>query len=149
MTKKICKGICLVSSIVLLFSVMITLGISYAYYDSTIASEFENEISYIAHGINSMSDAYLDGLPKDEDTRITLIDTDGTVIYDSHVQNISSNHIEREEVKEAFETGFGSSSRYSDTLSEETVYMAKRLDDGRVIRIGHIQVTWIAIFLYL
>lgn len=147
MTKKICKGICLVSSIVLLFSVMITLGISYAYYDSTIASEFENEISYIAHGINSMSDAYLDGLPKDEDTRITLIDTDGTVIYDSHVQNISSNHIEREEVKEAFETGFGSSSRYSDTLSEETVYMAKRLDDGRVIRIGHIQVTWIAIFL--
>ncbi len=147
MTKKICKGICLVSSIVLLFSVIISLGISYAYYDSTVASELENEIAYIAHGINSMSDDYLDGLPKNGDTRITLIDTDGSVLYDSHVENISDNHIEREEVKEAFETGFGSSSRYSDTLSEETVYIAKRLDDGRVIRVGHVQVTWIAIFL--
>ena len=147
MTKKICKGICLVSGIVLLFSVIITLGISYAYYDSTVASELENEITYIEHGINSMSDAYLDGLPKNGDTRITLIDTDGSVIYDSHVENILDNHIEREEVKEAFETGFGSSSRYSDTLSEETVYIAKRLDDGRVVRVAHVQVTWIAIFL--
>lgn len=147
MTKKICKGICLVSGIVLLFSVIITLGISYAYYDSSVASELENEIDYIAHGINSMSDVYLDGLQKNGDTRITLIDTDGSVLYDSHVESILDNHIEREEVKEAFETGFGSSSRYSYTLSEETVYIAKKLDDGRVVRVAHVQVTWIAIFL--
>ena len=46
------------------------------------------------------------------------------------------NHKDRQEVAQAFKTGFGQSSRYSTTLTEETVYYAKKLNDGTVLRVA-------------
>lgn len=69
--------------------------------------------------------------------RVTLIDADGTVLYDNRVDASSlANHAGRTEVSKALETGEGSSERMSDTLGYVSIYEAKRLADGRVLRLS-------------
>jgi two-component system phosphate regulon sensor histidine kinase PhoR len=65
------------------------------------------------------------------------VDTDGTVIFDSHADaGTMENHADREEIKEALVSGTGSSTRHSSTLTEQTIYEATRLNDGSVLRIS-------------
>lgn len=72
-----------------------------------------------------------------KDYRITLIQPDGTVIYDSQVQSGDmENHLEREEVQEALSSGYGESERYSATLMETSLYSAIQLDDGSILRMS-------------
>ena len=69
--------------------------------------------------------------------RLTLIDSDGTVLYDtSEPASAMENHAGRPEVIAALENGEGSSVRNSSTLGREVHYHALRLDDGRVLRLG-------------
>lgn len=72
-----------------------------------------------------------------EDIRITWVDEDGTVIYDSwgNVQEMT-NHLERPEIKEAFEKGSGDSVRTSDTMQMNTYYYALQMEDGTVVRVA-------------
>lgn len=74
----------------------------------------------------------------DEDgLRITLIDQDGTVIYDSlEDKSKMENHRERPEIAEALKNGEGHAMRKSSTSAKHTFYYAMRTDDGRVLRIG-------------
>lgn len=75
--------------------------------------------------------AYLERLPA-ERFRLTWIASDGRVLYDTQVTDVASmeNHAGRQEVQEALENGSGESSRYSDTLLQQTLYVARRLTDG-------------------
>ena len=67
---------------------------------------------------------------------------DGSVLYDSRAKaEDMENHLEREEIAEALESGSGSSARYSSTLTERTFYEATRLKNGNVLRISVSQVT--------
>ena len=61
--------------------------------------------------------------------RVTLIDAEGTVLYDSFAKNVSEleNHRYHEEVAMAFSDGEGSSVRYSSSLGTSFVYAAKRV----------------------
>lgn len=70
-------------------------------------------------------------------TRITLVDETGNVLYDS-VKDPQSlgDHEDRPEIREALENGSGEATRYSMTLSEQTYYHALRLEDGRVLRVA-------------
>lgn len=69
--------------------------------------------------------------------RITLILKDGTVVYDNQTAaEAMENHLDREEVQEALKHKEGNSRRNSDTLGEETVYYARQLDNGMIIRIA-------------
>ncbi|MBE6875157.1 MAG: two-component sensor histidine kinase [Ruminococcus sp.] len=69
--------------------------------------------------------------------RITLIDSDGTVLFDSKLNpEKMENHSEREEFQEAIEHGEGDSERYSDSILRKTVNYAVRLDNYQVIRIS-------------
>lgn len=81
------------------------------------------------------------------DTRITWIAADGSVRYDNRADaGEMENHSEREEIKEAIESGVGESDRYSDTLMERTFYFAQRLSDGSVLRVAK---SYSSIFPYL
>ena len=67
--------------------------------------------------------------------RITLIDKDGSVKYDSLKDYRGmENHNLRKEVIEAREKGEGSSIRYSDTIGKNMIYYATKLQDGSIIR---------------
>ena len=74
---------------------------------------------------------------KTSDLRVTLIESDGTVAFDSVVdEQTLENHMDRPEIEEAFQRGTGQGVRMSDTLSESVFYYARRLDDNRVLRVG-------------
>lgn len=76
-----------------------------------------------------------DELYNKEDFRITWINKDGEVLYDSDVDSkIMGIHADREEVKQAKEAGDGSSVRYSSSLDKNMLYYATKLSDGGIIR---------------
>ena len=72
-----------------------------------------------------------------EDLRITLVDAQGVVIYDSQAEPTEmNNHKERPEIKAAMESGEGTAVRTSDTISAHIFYYAMRLPEGDVLRVG-------------
>ncbi len=68
-------------------------------------------------------------------TRITIVEQDGTVVFDS-ASDTTENHADRPEIQEALAYGVGDASRHSDTLGETTYYYALRLPDGNIVRIA-------------
>lgn len=85
-------------------------------------------------------------LPKDSANRITWIDRDGTVLFDSVAKaEDMENHADRDEVQQAMKTGEGESTRYSSTLSRKTTNYALRLDDGTILRLSGTQYTVVSL----
>lgn len=71
------------------------------------------------------------------DVRITLIDPDGAVRYDSQAYAADmDNHENRPEIAAALQTGSGEAIRDSDTIGLNVFYYATRLDNGSVLRVG-------------
>lgn len=83
-----------------------------------------------------------------ENVRVTWIDEDGTVLYDNwnNAQQMG-NHMERPEIKAAFELGSGDSVRISDTMQMDTYYYAIRIDDGTVVRVARNASSGVSIFM--
>ncbi len=78
-----------------------------------------------------------DVLIASSEIRVTLIDSDGTVAYDSIADSSSmESHAMRPEVIEAIQNGESTQGRYSETLGQETVYHAVLLEDGVVVRLS-------------
>ena len=79
---------------------------------------------------------------RDTAERLTWVAADGTVLYDTRTDTTPlENHGQRTEIQEALTGGSGSSARYSETLTEKTLYQAVRLADGSVLRISGSQKT--------
>ena len=114
----------------------------WALYDSIGVKEqrdLKNSLLLIEQSLPQIQDrgAYLSSLGND-DIRVTWIDKNGVVLYDSRTPDPSTldNHADRAEVKEARSKGEGQSSRYSSTLFEVTYYHALLLDDGTILRLS-------------
>lgn len=149
MTKKIFKSTVLVSASVLILGIAFVLGILYQYFGKQLDTELAREASYLAYGVEQQGEEYLQQL-KNTDSRITYIGEDGTVIYDNEADAAEmENHKDREEFKEALATGAGEAQRMSSTLSEKTVYYAKRLSDNSVLRVSSTQYSAFALVLQL
>ena len=129
MSKKIFNSIWVVALAVFLASLLFIMGMSYSYFSDVQEAQLRIETELAAKGTAMGGTDYLEGLGQ-KNYRITWIDSDGTVLYDSQADSAGmENHLEREEVRQALETGHGESSRYSKTLSEELLYCAELLPD--------------------
>lgn len=149
MTKKIFKSTVLVSASVLILGIAFVLGILYQYFGKQLDTELAREASYLAYGVEQQGEEYLQQL-KNTDSRITYIGEDGTVLYDNEADAAEmENHKDREEFQEALATGAGEAQRISGTLSEKTVYYAKRLSDNSVLRVASTQYSAFALVLQL
>ena len=130
MTKKIFRSILLTSLAVLLISLSIAVGCLYYYFGNVQEQQLDCELTLAAGAVEESGIGYLERLETD-DLRLTLVDADGAVLYDTNVDAAAmENHADREEIREAFASGKGESSRYSSTLTEKTIYHAALLDDG-------------------
>ena len=99
--------------------------------------QLREELRLAASAVETEGDDYLSSLPTGTACRFTWVAPDGTVLRDTQADAASmENHAQREEIRQALTTGSGSSVRYSDTLTEKTVYEAVRLSDGSVLRIA-------------
>lgn len=141
MTKRIFRATLLVGVAVLIASLTLVMGALYSYFGRVQESQLRDELSLAVVGVEQNGTDYLRKLRSDQ-YRITWLCADGAVLYDTQADAESmENHAQRQEVQQALATGEGESSRYSDTLLQKTVYYAKRLPDGTVLRLSAIRVT--------
>lgn len=139
MTKKIFKSIMFVCALVLAVGLAAVMGILYSNFDGQMRKELSKEAAYLTYGVEQQGVDYLKNI-KDKSARITYIDQDGTVLFDNEADvSEMKNHSDRTEFQKAEKYGAGESSRYSDTLSEKTIYYALRLKDGAVLRVSGTQ----------
>ena len=152
MTKKIFRSILLAAVSVLLASLVIIMGCLYDYYKNVQEKQLRDELRLASYGVEADGLDYLEQLtspyrfPSTADFRLTWIAADGEVLFDTHVPAAEmENHAGRAEVKEALAEGESGGVRYSETLTERTLYYAQRLTDGTILRISISQLTVFAL----
>ena len=134
MTKKIFRSVFLASASVLLASLVLIIGVLYGYFDSMQQSRLKSELVLASAGTEKGGKDYLGSIGT-TDCRLTLVDRDGTVLFDSmNDASEMQNHADAPEIKAAFEYGDGESERFSSTMTEKRIYRAHRLSDGNVLR---------------
>ncbi len=136
---------------VLLLSVVLIIGALYSYFSATQQEQMRTQMKLAAQAIEHEGAAYFEGLGDDvseadrtisTDCRITWISADGTVLADTAADaGHLDNHLGREEIREALDMGYGESVRFSDTLTERSIYAATRLSDGSVVRVSSTQLS--------
>ncbi|MDO4191386.1 MAG: HAMP domain-containing sensor histidine kinase [Bacteroidales bacterium] len=117
-------------NILLLVAILITMvTISFGVYEYHREHAFRIEILHAQLQLNNYH--YLEG-NADTTIRITVVDTLGNVVYDTETKDVSnsSNHLQREEIKQAMTEGVGYTvKRTSETNGEKYFYSATRFDD--------------------
>ena len=136
MSKKIFRSVFTVALVVLLASIGIATTFLYDYFNSSQINQLKAELSLVADTVNEEGIEYFENFDSSV-FRFTIVDADGTVLYDTEVKaEEMENHADREEIIEALETGKGSSSRNSKTLIKKTYYESVLLENGDVLRIS-------------
>lgn len=140
MKKRIFQSMSLLA-ILAIMATTIMLGVFFSgeLYEAT-RHQLMHEAVCLAEAMDAEDVTYLEKVSqKNLETRITLISEDGSVLFDSAVQDESliENHKERPEVLEARQNGSGEAVRASATVGKQTVYYAILLDDGKVLRVAH------------
>ena len=136
MTRKIFQSIIAVVISVLLLSLALITGVLYNHFETAMLDQLRTTAQFAEQGVEREGMAYFDSLHA-QNCRVTWIAADGTVKYDNRSNpKTMENHADRQEVREAMENDSGTSVRRSSTLSEHTMYYAKRLSDGTVLRLS-------------
>ena len=136
MIKRIFGSIYAVVAAAVVVSLAIVMAVLYGYFNSIEYSQLSMQTELAANAVEHEGVDYFKGL-NTNGYRITWIDDDGTVLYDSEADaRVLDNHSDREEVVEAKESGYGKAKRYSASLSQTTLYRAKRLSDQTIIRLS-------------
>lgn len=149
MSNKIFKSSFLASMLVLATSLIMIFSVLYNYFESRMFAELESEANYISYGVGRNENDFFKNF-NTKNKRITIVAPDGTVLNDTKADpSTIENHAERTEIKNALKDGIGKSERYSDTLTEKTLYYAIRLENGNILRVSATQNSVIAIFLGL
>lgn len=145
MTKRIFGGAFMVSLIAILSAVALVLGIAYNKEQDVFRTQLEQQAMLLAATMDSTDPATdvksLEKLSSDIhgtfENRITYIDADGTVLYDNKADiSTMENHLNREEVVAAKNSGTGTAVRTSYTVSEMSVYCARVIGYGCVVRVS-------------
>ncbi len=140
MTGRIFRGIFIVSIVAMIAAAAMVLGITYSKENKLYISQIEEETELLCAAMRYTTPEYdverlseLSGF----ENRVTYIAADGTVLFDNKADAAAmENHADRDEVKAALSSGTGTAVRDSQTLSEYTIYCAKALPDGCVVRVS-------------
>ena len=136
MRKKIFKNMCLLALVTILLSSLLVTFVYYGNTNARMKTEVREEARYIRGAVELSGEAYLETV-ENTPNRITLIDTDGTVLFDNQADPATmENHAERQEVKQASTGGAGEATRVSGTLSQQTFYYAVKLQNGQILRVA-------------
>ena len=142
MTKRIFRAIVFAAMAVMLAAVTLIAGVVHTYFNQIQFDQLRVETALAAHAVANEGLDYFHELEGTMDCRITWIAADGTVLYDNRSDSGAMvNHLEREEVVQALQSGYGQSIRYSDTLMQQYIYAAQRLPDGTVLRLSSSRAT--------
>ena len=149
MVNKIFRSNFFTSMLILLMSFCLTFGVLFSYFEAQMFTELESEAGYISYAVKNDGIDFIAGF-NEKGKRITWVSSDGTVLADTEaVAEELENHADRKEIADALKNGKGTSSRYSDTLMQKTLYYAEKLDDGTILRVSTTQNSVVIILLGL
>lgn len=132
MQKKLYKVMTILVSCTVLFFLLVAGSLGYSTYQRFTKNELKSAAKLVAAGNNKPSEM-ADILERsvEYDVRVTFIDAQGNVKYDSEADPAKmENHSDREEFKEAIANGEGESTRFSKTLGYSTYYYAIKYNGG-------------------
>ena len=125
----------LVGTLVYFICAFMFLGNLYTHFEQQIFNELESESIFLEDYVLTGDLLKLQNLKTKN--RITLIHGDGSVYFDNTVSfEKMENHALRSEFLGAKDKGISKLSRYSSTMTEKTLYFAKNLSNGDVLRIS-------------
>ena len=131
MKEKIQKQFLKISLIAIVTTLIISVGVFYNFFKMQVYSDLKSYADFVSGLLPDVD------MVQDTDVRITWINNEGNVLYDSTAKpDKMENHANRPEVKNALKDGEGKSIRRSDTLSKRIFYYAVRLTDGTVLRVA-------------
>ena len=133
MTKKVFIYSFLVGALALILCAGLTFALQYRDNIDEAYSSLEKQTDYVERGVSLNGIEFLRQLP--EDRRVTWIAADGSVLFDSQNENLS-NQAELSEVRDAMKTGSGQASRTSGSNGVSTMYYARKMEDGTIIRMS-------------
>lgn len=138
MRARIQKSMILVITATLFIAYGITIFFMYGRMKTLTRNHLKEEGNYLAAAINISGEKYLKELDEvEKNTRVTLINSKGSVLYDSEEDEYTfANHEDRLEFQAALKKGSGTDVRRSDTLRQDMFYYARLLKDGNVIRVS-------------
>ena len=142
MKQKIHREFTLVALTTILLTTVVVTAVFYSFFKKEVMEELSTCAEVLSstgvfEGANETDAEQISARLGLEPVRISLINADGTVLYDGNV-NIGGldNHGNRPEVQQALTEGVGQSVRRSDTMGQSAFYYALRLDDGMVLRVA-------------
>lgn len=143
MRKKIFKNMMLMTAITLLVAAVGILFGSYRFFSNQFEQQVDREGKIISDALNEMNEQqrmdFLNSFSTDEPLRITLIEKDGTVLFDNmYSSNTLENHLQRPEVQKALQNQIGKDIRFSQTYGGYTYYFAVMLKQGQILRVAFI-----------
>ena len=145
MSKRIFRAMMAVTLTALLVCMALFTAVLFPYFENRLSTELMNELGYLSACVEREGLPYLEQMTGSAN-RLTLIDADGTVLFDSEKDPAAlENHADRAEVQQAFATGQGQSSRHSETLAKKTINCAVLLQNGQVLRISSTQYSSMAL----
>ena len=137
MKKKLNEKFMLIAAIAIVVTAVCSILLFYSILLEQIFDDLKanahviSKLEFMGEGGEISSQLAEDGL------RITLIDRDGNVIYDSmQDEEKMENHRGRPEIGRALAVGEGRGMRRSATSAQHTFYYAMGLPDGNILRLG-------------
>ncbi len=131
MKKNINRMLLIIAFLAILFTMLLITMVYHRLFEQQVLQDLESVVRVIGHTSMEMEDV-AECL---QDIRLTLVASDGEVLYDSWVNHENmQNHGNRPEVVQAVRQGYGQDVRRSETLAKNTYYYAVLLPDGAVLR---------------
>jgi hypothetical protein len=135
MRKKILQNLLLLVLGSILITMLLGGALMYRNTINQVQQDLQQDVAYLRQ--NLLMEPGRLNFPSSPLTRITLIDTQGKVVYDSEANHDAmENHEHRPEVQAAQRDGHGSADRVSATVGKRDFYYAERLADGRILRVA-------------
>ena len=134
MTRTIFRNTFLVGLLVLLMCAGLVFLVQYTQTMEETYAALQQEAVYAEQGMLLGGTEYLSSLG--QVNRVTWIDGDGGVLYDSEFPLPIANQKECAEVRAAMSSGEGQGIRTSESSGESTMYYALKCDDGTILRLS-------------
>ncbi len=137
MKKRITVQLCVVGGIAIVVTTMLAMFVYYMMFQRQIFSDLQTNLGVMEALFGDGKDENSFRIPSEDVLRVTLINREGEVLYDSDANSIRmENHKERPEIVEAFKEGIGTDIRVSNTVGQNTYYYAKLIKDSYVLRVA-------------
>ena len=143
MEEKIGYRLFLMGFVGLLCTAALCIFVFHKAFRTQVWTAMEHEADLVSAGYRLSGDPRQLSAYSTSSLRITLIDPDGNVLFESATAQPLENHLTRPEIQQAMQNGVGRDCRDSQTTGYETYYYALLLPSGEILRVAQdSETTW-------